>query len=191
MRKTGKNDPELVYYFNIIEINRILCYVNRNLSYIENSMDRIDKKILTLLQDNGRLSNQELADEVALSPSPCLRRVKALEDEGVIRKYVALLDPELLSLQLTVMVSVGLNKHSPECMRQFELTIKKIPEVIQCYLITGQSADYLLKVIVSNMQHYQKVLLERITQIDGVTSVHSSFILRKIVDTTKFSLDFL
>ncbi|MCX7125596.1 MAG: Lrp/AsnC family transcriptional regulator [Gammaproteobacteria bacterium] len=154
-------------------------------------MDRIDKKILTLLQDNGRLSNQELADEIALSPSPCLRRVKALEDNGIIQKYVALLDPESLALQLTVMVSVGLDKHSPERMRQFELSIKKIPEVIQCYLITGQSADYLLKVIVTNMQHYQKVLLERITQIDGVTSVHSSFVLQKIVDKTNLPLDFV
>ncbi len=154
-------------------------------------MDRIDKKILTLLQDNGRLSNQELADEVALSPSPCLRRVKALEDEGIIQKYVALLDPESLSLQLTVMVSVGLDRHTPERMRQFESAIKKIPEIIQCYLITGQAADYLLKVIVSNMQHYQKVLLERITQIDGVTSVHSSFVLQKIVDKTNLPLDFV
>lgn len=154
-------------------------------------MDRIDKKILTLLQNNGRLSNQELADEVALSPSPCLRRVKALEEQGIIQKYVALLNPESLSLPLTVMVSIGLDKHSPERIKQFESVIKKISEVVQCYLITGQSADYLLKIIVSNMQHYQKVLLEKITQIDGVTSVHSSFVLEKIVDKTNLPLDFI
>lgn len=189
--KTSKNGIVLIYNFNIVEINRIIYYNYRNISHNENKMDRIDKKILTLLQDNGRLSNQELADEIALSPSPCLRRVKALEDNGIIQKYVALLDPESLALQLTVMVSVGLDKHSPERMRQFELSIKKIPEVIQCYLITGQSADYLLKVIVTNMQHYQKVLLERITQIDGVTSVHSSFVLQKIVDKTNLPLDFV
>ncbi|MCX7124428.1 MAG: Lrp/AsnC ligand binding domain-containing protein, partial [Gammaproteobacteria bacterium] len=95
------------------------------------------------------------------------------------------------SLPLTVMVSIGLDKHSPERIKQFESVIKKISEVVQCYLITGQSADYLLKIIVSNMQHYQKVLLEKITQIDGVTSVHSSFVLEKIVDKTNLPLDFI
>lgn len=154
-------------------------------------MDRTDKKILALLQNNGRLSNQELADEVALSPSPCLRRVKALEDQGIIQKYVAVLDPEALDLHLTVMVSVGLDKHTPERTKQFESTVKKIPEVLECYLIAGQSADYLLKVIVTSMQHYQKVLLERLTQIDGVTNVHSSFVLQKIVDKTNLPLDFI
>ena len=153
-------------------------------------MDRIDKKILTLLQHNGRLSNQELADEVALSPSPCLRRVKLLEDQKIIKKYVALLDHEALNLPLTVMLSVGLDKHTPERMKNFESAVKKIPEVAQCYLLTGQAADYLLTINTSSMTHYQKILLERITQIEGVTTVHSSFVLRKIVDKTNVPLDF-
>lgn len=154
-------------------------------------MDRIDKKILTLLQEDGRVSNHALAEAVALSPSPCLRRVKLLEESGVIKKYVALLDAESLNLEMTVMLSIGLDKHSPDRMRQFESTIKKIPEVMQCYLLTGQAADYLLKIVVSNMGHYQKLLLERITPIDGVTSVHSSFVLQQVVDKTRYPLDFV
>ena len=153
-------------------------------------MDRQDKKILMMLQDNGRLTNQELADAIALSPSPCLRRVKLLEDQKIIRRYAALLDPETIGLHLTAMVSVGLDKHSPQKMRQFEIVIKKIPEVMQCYLVTGQAADYLLKVVVSSMKHYQKFLLEQITQIDGVASVHSSFVLQPIVDKTALPLDY-
>lgn len=154
-------------------------------------MDRIDKKILTLLQDDARASNQALAETVSLSPSPCLRRVKLLEESGLIKKYVALLDAQLLNLDMTVMLSIGLDKHSPDRMRHFESCIKKIPEVMQCYLLTGQAADYLLKVVVSNMAHYQKLLLERITPIDGVTSVHSSFVLQQVVDNTRYPLDFV
>src|SRR5476651_2336619 len=105
-------------------------------------MDRIDKKILEVLQADGRISNQELAEQVALSPSPCLRRVKQLEEEGYIRGYVALLDPTKIGLQLTIMVSLTLTNHDPKVMKHFEETVASFPEVIQCYLITGQSADY-------------------------------------------------
>jgi len=153
-------------------------------------MDRTDKKILTLLQNDGRISNQDLADEVSLSPSPCLRRVNQLEQEGIIEKYVALLNPEKIGLHLSGFLFVGLDKHTPQKMKNFEALVKKIPEVMECYLITGQTADYVLKVIVSDMQHYQKFLLERITQIEGVTSVHTSFVLQKIVDKTTYSLEF-
>ena len=121
-------------------------------------MDRTDKKILTLLQNDARLSNQALADEVSLSPSPCLRRVNLLEENGVIQKYVALLNPEALGIHLTVFTSVGLDKHTPTFMRQFETAIKKIPEVMECYLVTGQRDDFVLKIVVSSMEHYQKIL---------------------------------
>lgn len=153
-------------------------------------MDRTDKKILTLLQNDGRLSNQELADEVSLSPSPCLRRVKILEEKGIIQKYVAILNPKELGIHLTVFTSVGLDKHTPTHMRQFETAIKKIPEVMECYLVTGQRDDFVLKIVVSSMDHYQKILLERVTQIEGVTSVHSSFAMRTVVDKTNLPLDF-
>lgn len=152
-------------------------------------MDRIDKKILEVLQEDGRISNQELADQVALSPSPCLRRVKQLEEEGYIHRYVALLDPAKIGLQLTIMVSVTLVNHDPKVMQHFEETIASLPQVIQCYLITGQTADYLLKVIVANLQEYQFFLLKKLTIIDGVNQVHSSFVLQRIVDKTSLPLE--
>ena len=152
-------------------------------------MDRIDKKILTILQLNSRMSNQELADKVGLSPSPCLRRVKQLEDNGYISKYVALLDPNKLGLQLIIFVLVGLNTHESKKMTAFELAIRSSPEVIQCHLITGHSADYILKVIVSDLIEYQSFLLNKLTKIDGVSNVHSSFVLQTIVDKTELPLN--
>ena len=154
-------------------------------------MDRTDKKILEILQSNCHISNQELADLVALSPSPCLRRVNLLEEHGFIKKQVALLDPEKIGLNLTVIVLVGLNSHQPTIMQDFEETIRFLPEVIQCYLITGQSADYMLKIIVPDLNAYQSFLLGKLTRINGVGSVHSSFILRTISDTTALPLDHL
>lgn len=154
-------------------------------------LDRTDKKILEILQSNCQLSNQELADLVALSPSPCLRRVKLLEEKGYIKKQVAILDPEQLGLQLTVIVLVGLNNHQPAVMSAFEDTVRFLPEVVQCYLITGQSADYLLKIMVPDLKTYQSFLLGKLTTINGVDTVHSSFILRSICETTAIPLDHL
>ncbi|CAM2926702.1 DNA-binding transcriptional regulator with homology to Lrp [Legionella steigerwaltii] len=154
-------------------------------------MDRTDKKILDILQSNCQINNQELADMVALSPSPCLRRVKLLEDNGYIKKKVALLEPEKIGLKLSVIVLVGLNSHQPAVMNQFEEAVRFLPEVVQCYLITGQSADYVLKVIVPDLNAYQSFLLDKLTRINGVTSVQSSFILRTICETTTLPLDHL
>lgn len=154
-------------------------------------MDRTDKKILDILQSNCQINNQELAEMVALSPSPCLRRVKLLEDHGYIKKMVALLEPEKIGLKLSVIVLVGLNSHQPEVMNQFEEAVRFLPEVVQCYLITGQSADYVLKVIVPDLNAYQSFLLDKLTRIKGVTSVQSSFILRTIYETTTLPLDHL
>lgn len=154
-------------------------------------MDRTDKKILEILQANCQINNNELADLVALSPSPCLRRVRLLEDKGYIKKHVALLNPDKLDLKLTVIVFVGLNSHQPALMNAFEETVRFLPEVVQCYLITGQAADYLLKIIVPDMNAYQSFLLDKLNCIHGVNSVHSSFILRDICDTTALPLDHL
>lgn len=151
-------------------------------------MDKIDKKIMHLLQQNGKMSNQEVAEKVALSPSPCLRRIKQLEEEGYISKYVALLNPEKLGLQLTILVSVGLSSHDPKLMAGFESQIKASPEVVHCYLLAGQAQDYLLKVLVASLNEYQIFLLNKLTQIDGVKTVHSSFVLRSIVDKTELPL---
>ena len=154
-------------------------------------MNRLDKKILQCLQNNAQISNVELAELVSLSPSPCLRRVKQLEKQGYIKKHVALLHAEKLGLQLTIFVSIGLKNHTSEIMRNFTQTIKKIPEILECHLVAGQSADYLLKVIVPDLQHFQEFLLKKLTLIKGVNSIHSSFVLQKITDNTALPLDHL
>jgi len=152
-------------------------------------IDQIDKRLLEYLQENNQISNQDLADKVALSPSPCSRRVKQLEEEGYIKKQVALLNPEKLGLNLTILVLVSLDNHTPLIMKEFENTLKSLAEVVQCYLITGQSADYLIKVIVPDLNYYQSFLLDKLTPIKGVASVQSSFVLRSIIDTTALPLD--
>jgi Lrp/AsnC family leucine-responsive transcriptional regulator len=154
-------------------------------------MDRIDKKILEILQMDGRISNQELADRVALSPSPCLRRVKQLEDDGYIQQYVALLNPNKVERKLTIMVAIGLTSHDAIKMKHFEEAVTAIPEVMQCYLITGQTADYLLKVMVSNLDEYQIFLLKKLTIIEGVHQVQSSFVLQRIIEKTALPMNHL
>lgn len=145
-------------------------------------LDRTDKRILHELQRNARITNQELADKVGLSPSPCLRRVKALEDAGLILGHVTLLDAKKLGLSLMALVQVSMDKHTPERFANFESAISACPEVLECLLITGQAADYQIKVVVPDMDAYQQFLLGKLTQIEGVTGVHSSFVLRKVVN---------
>lgn len=147
-------------------------------------LDRHDRQILRLLQENSRLTNQELADRIGLSPSPCLRRVRALEEAGVITAYRALVDPQALGLSLMALIHISMDQHTPERFAGFEAAIAGIPEVLECLLITGQAADYQLKVVVRDMDAYQELLLQRITRIPGVTGVHSSFVLRRVVDRT-------
>ena len=152
-------------------------------------LDSLDKKILEALQRNGQISNLDLADQVALSPSACSRRVKTLEEQGYIEKYVALLNPKKIHLDLVVMVSVTLKTHNTKIMEGFESSIKKIPEVVQCYLTAGQSADYILKVVAKDLEEYQSFLLKKLTKIKGVTSVQSVFILKNIVNKTELPLE--
>lgn len=154
-------------------------------------LDRIDRNILAQLQENGDLSNNELADRVGLSPSPCLRRVRLLEEAGIILRKVTVLDAKKLGLTLTAMVQIGMDRHTPDRFETFETTVAGYPEVQSCYLITGQDADYLLQVIVPDMDAYQSLLLERITRIPGVTGVHSSFVMRKVVDRRALPLSYL
>lgn len=146
--------------------------------------DRYDRQILNLLQREGRISNQELADRVSLSPSACLRRVRALEESGLITGYRALLDARRLGFSLTALVHISMDRHTPERFDHFESEVSKIAEVLECLLITGQSADYQLKVVVADMDAYQELLLQRITRIAGVSGVHTSFVLRRVVDET-------
>ena len=152
-------------------------------------LDRMDIRILQQLQVDSSLSNLELADKVGLSASPCLRRVKNLEEQGLIQGYRAHLNPKLLGLDLMAFVSISMDKHTPERFENFETKIRGCPEVLECFLITGQTADFVLKVIVRDMQHYQQFLLETLTRIEGVSGVHSSFIMREVLDRSALPLD--
>jgi Lrp/AsnC family leucine-responsive transcriptional regulator len=151
-------------------------------------LDRYDHHILELLQADARLNNQELAERIGLSPSPCLRRVRALEQEGYITGYRALVDARKLGLTLLALVHIAMDRHTPDRFANFEKQVARLPEVLECLLITGQEADYQLKVIVQDMDAYQALLLNKITRIEGVTGVHSSFVLRSVLDRTALPL---
>jgi Lrp/AsnC family leucine-responsive transcriptional regulator len=154
-------------------------------------IDGIDRNILEQLQQDGSLTNQELADKVGLSPSPCLRRVRALEESGIILRQVTILDHKKLGLALTAIILIGMDRHTPERFAEFESKVGEYPEVQECYLITGQDADYMLKVVVPDMDHYHHFLLNHITRIQGVSGVHSSFVLRRVIDSTALPLGYL
>jgi Lrp/AsnC family leucine-responsive transcriptional regulator len=148
------------------------------------SLDRYDRRILEVLQENGRISNQELAERIGLSPSPCLRRVRALEESGLIAGYRAHLDYRRLGLDLMALIHISMDRHTPDRFERFEKAMRAMPEVLECLLITGQDADYQVKVVVRDMDDFQLLLLNKITRIEGVTGVHSSFVLRRVVDTS-------
>ena len=154
-------------------------------------LDRLDRRILAELQRDGGLTNQELAERIGLSPSPCSRRVRQLEDAGIILRRVTLLDRQKLGLDLTAVIQIGMDRHTPERFRVFEEKVRSYPQVQECYLITGQQADYLLKVVVPDMEHYQEFLLNKITRIEGVSGVHSSFVMRRVVDSTELPLGYV
>lgn len=151
-------------------------------------LDSYDRKILEALQQNARISNLELAELIGLSPSPCSRRVKHLEDSGLISQYVTLLNPNLLALKLTALLHISMDRHVPERFARFEAQIQAYPEVLECYLITGQSADYLLKVVVADIEAYHDFLMGKITCLEGVSGVHTSFVLRRPVERTTLPL---
>lgn len=154
-------------------------------------IDAYDRRILTLLQQDGGLSNQQIAERIGLSPSPCSRRIRQLEEAGIIARRVVRLDAGKLGLDLTVLIHIRMDRHTPERFDKFEAIVVAYPEVQECYLITGQEADYQLKVIVPNMTEYQHFLLEKITRLEGVIGVVSSFVLRKAIDTTAIPLTYL
>ena len=152
-------------------------------------LDRYDHRILDELQKDGRISNQELAERIGLSPSPCLRRVRALEESGLITGYRAMLDARKLGLDLMALIHISMDRHTPERFANFEEKVAALPEVMECLLVTGQDADYQLKVVVRDMDAFQALLLEKITRIEGVSGVHSSFVLRRVVDKTALPID--
>ena len=154
-------------------------------------LDKIDRKILAILQADGRLTNLEVAERVNLSPSPCLRRIKRLEDSGVIRKYVALLEPTKIGLGLLAYVNVRLEKHndtpgkgaSRSPRNDFAASVDQWPEVMACYAMTGEM-DYLLRVHVEDMNHFSRFMMETLLRHPAVLDVKSSFALQQIKDTT-------
>ncbi|MGZ8316074.1 MAG: Lrp/AsnC family transcriptional regulator [Telluria sp.] len=159
-------------------------------------LDKTDRKILAILQADGRLSNQDVAERVSLSPSPCLRRIKRLEETGVIRQYVALLDPAKIGLGLLAYVNVRLEKHSeagasPAGARRptgsphtdFAASVEHWPEVVACYAMTGEM-DYLLRVHVEDMDHFSRFMMKTLLSHPAVADVKSSFALQRIKDTT-------
>jgi len=151
-------------------------------------LDRYDRQILELLQQDGRISNQDLADRIGLSPSPCLRRVRTLEEAGLITGYRAMLDAKKLGLSLMALIGISMDQHTPERFANLEASIAEIPEILECLLITGQQSDYQLKVVVRDMDAYQDLLLNKITRITGVTGVHTSFVLRRVVDRSNLPI---
>ncbi|HBO14451.1 MAG TPA: AsnC family transcriptional regulator [Halieaceae bacterium] len=154
-------------------------------------LDRTDRRILDLVQRNGRISNLELAETVGLSPTPCARRLKRLEESGLIRETVTLLDQDALGLKLTAYIGISMDRHTPDRFAAFEAEVTSYPEVLECSVVTGQAADYLLKAVLPDMQHYEQFLLGRLTRIPGVTGVHSSFELRRVVQRTVLPLDYV
>ena len=153
-------------------------------------LDAIDARILTELQSDGGLTNAELAERVGLSPSPCLRRVKILTDAGVIKKRVALVDGNAIDLKVSVFIHVTLEKQIEENLSEFEAAIESRPEVVECYLMTGES-DYLLRVVVPDLEAYERFLMEHLTRIPGVSNIKSSFALNQVKYSTALPLDHL
>ena len=142
-------------------------------------LDDIDRRIVQALQAVGRMSIQDLAAQVGLSPSPCARRVRLLEDAGVIKGYVAVIDQEKLGLPVSVFASIKLERQREEELDRFGAAVQRWPEVADCYLMTGQR-DYLLRIIVSDLAAYERFLKDKLTRLDNVASIESSFALGQV-----------
>ena len=151
-------------------------------------IDATDRRILNALQREGRLTNADLADRINLSASACHRRVKRLEDAGVIRDYAARLDPRAVGRGATVFVEVTLTSQSEEILDGFERAIAKVPDVLECHLMAG-TADYLVKVAARDSDDYARIHRQHLTRLPGVAQMHSSFALRTVFGTTALPLD--
>jgi Lrp/AsnC family leucine-responsive transcriptional regulator len=147
------------------------------------ALDAYDWRIIDELQRDGRATNQALAERIGLSPSPCLRRVRMLENVGVITRYVALIDPQPIGLTVTAFVRVRLDQQGDRHLAAFEAAIADLPEVMECYLMTGES-DYQLRILVPSLADFENFLRHKLTRIEGVSQVTSSFALRPIVYRT-------
>ena len=151
-------------------------------------LDNFDRNILKALQKDGRISNVELAQTVRLSESACLRRVRVLEQEGYIRGYVAVLDQKRLGRSGTVFVQITLRREDQSELAAFEQAVQRIPEIMECYLMTGEF-DYLLRVVVADMADFERLHKEALTRLPGVARVNSSVAIRTVRRTTELPID--
>ena len=151
------------------------------------NLDLVDRKILSQLQEDGRMSLANLAAKVGLSPSPCLRRVRNLERDGVISRYVAVLDQRAVGLPVSIFISIKLEKQKQEALDKFSKTIARWPEVLECYLMTGPR-DYWLRVVVPDLDAYERFLKQKLTRLEGIASIESSFALEQVKYTNVLPL---
>lgn len=150
-------------------------------------LDATDRRILTVLQRDGRITNAELAEQVNLSPSACHRRTQRLEEAGYISAFVALLDPKKLGRNTTVFVEITLEGQAEELLDAFERAVAHIPDILECHLMAG-TADYLLKMMVEDTEDYARIHRQHLSRLPGVRQMQSSFTLRTVVKTTAFSV---
>lgn len=148
-------------------------------------MDAKDRQIVRALQKDGRLTNQELADRVALSPSPCLRRVRLLEERGIITGYAARVDAKAYGLAVTAYIRIALQRHEKDSVRTFEARVAEIDEILECHLMTGE-ADYLLKVMVADLDAYEAFVRNRLHAIPGIASINTSLVYGVVKDSKVF-----
>ena len=151
------------------------------------TLDATDRRILTVLQKEGRITNAELSERIALSPSACHRRVQRLEEEGIIAGYVALLDARRMGRPTTVFVEITLQAQSDEVLDAFEQAVARVPDILECHLMAG-TADYLLKIMAEDTEDFARIHRQYLTRLPGVAQMHSSFSLRTVVKTTALSV---
>ncbi|WP_296404088.1 Lrp/AsnC family transcriptional regulator [Psychrobacter sp.] len=158
--------------------------LNLNTDYTHDNdkvyIDQIDRQILVLLQQDARMSISDIAESVHLSATPCARRIRRLEEAGIITGYHTEVSPQKLGYSLSIYIAVSMDRHTAERFAEFETKIQSFNEVVSCSIVTGRSEDYLLKVVVRNMAHYEEFLLHRLNRIEGVSQVHTSFELREV-----------
>ena len=150
-------------------------------------IDETDKQLLRLLQTEARMSITELAERVNLSATPCARRIKRLEDTGIITGYHTQIDANKLGYPLAIFIAVSMDRHTAERFEQFERKVQSFNEVVSCSIVTGRTEDYLIKVRVRDMAHYEEFLLHRLNRIEGVAQVHTSFELREVFNRSMLS----
>lgn len=150
-------------------------------------LDRTDYRILHHLQNDGRLTNLDLADRVGLSPSPCLRRVRALEEAGILKRYVGIVDAKAVGLPISAFINVSLRSQEVGALDAFQAAVESFPEVMECYLMTG-SSDYLLRVVVPDLGRYERFLADKLTRIPGIANIQTSFALKPVVARTELPL---